>query len=260
MADDTERCIDGYLLLTHWGLCVYPPDQPMMVTFGPRGDGLYGGSSAINDRGRVPVLVLNSESETLHNVPVRQPDSPTFRFWEIAGAAHIGETPDMTPMLVREGMPVFPPASDANTIDWRWVRNAALEHLVRWADGGSPPPSFPLIDASLDAGIHRDETGNATGGIRIPELEAPVAAYSGTRPGNPLAALIGQTHPVPGGAARVALPGRGRLPARLGRRRRPGPRAGPGARHRPGRPARAGAEDRRGPVLSAPADGGAVRQ
>jgi hypothetical protein len=103
----------------------------------------------------------------------------------------------MTPMLVREGMPVFPPASDANTIDWRWVRNAALEHLVRWADVGTPPPSFPLIDASLDAGIHRDENGNATGGIRIPELEAPTAAYSGTRPGNPLAALIGQTVPYP---------------------------------------------------------------
>ena len=197
MADDTERCIDGYLLLTHWGLCVYPPDQPMMITFGRRGGGFYGGSSAIDDRGRVPVLVLNSESETLHNVPVRQPDSPTFRFWEIAGAGHIGEVPDMTPLLVREGMPVFPPASDANTIDWRWVRSAALEHLVRWAGGGAPPPSFPPIDASRDAGIHRDETGNATGGIRIPELEAPVAAYAGTRPGNPLAALIGQTVPYP---------------------------------------------------------------
>ena len=170
----------------------------MMVTFGPRGDGLYGGSCAINDRGRVPVLVLNSESETLHNVPVRQPDSPTFRFWEIAGAYHVGEVPDMTPMLVREGMPVFPPASDANTIDWRWVRNAALEHLVRWAAcGGAPPPSFPPVDASLEAGIHRDESGNATGGIRVPEVEAPVAAYSGSRPGNPLAALIGQTVPYP---------------------------------------------------------------
>jgi len=54
-----------------------------------------------------------------------------------------------------------------------------------------------LIDASLDAGIHRDETGNATGGIRVPELEAPVATHSGSRPGNPLAALIGQSVPYP---------------------------------------------------------------
>jgi len=195
MADDQERCFDGYFLLTHWGLCVYPPDQPLIVTFGPLGDGFHGGSSAINDRGRVPILVLNSESETLHNVPVRQPDSPTFRFWEIAGAAHIGVAPDMTPMLTREGLPVFPPAENANTIDWIWVRNAALEHLGRWADGGTPPPSFPLVDASLDAGIHHDEAGNATGGIRVPELEAPTAAHSGTRPGNPLAALIGQSIP-----------------------------------------------------------------
>jgi hypothetical protein len=159
--------------------------------------GYHGGSSAINDRGRVPVLVLNSESEALHNVPVRQPDTPTFRFWEIAGTAHTGDSPDFTPLLERDGLPVFPPAPDANAIDWRWVRNAALEHLVRWSDGGPPPPSFPLIDASLDAGIHRDATGNAAGGIRVPEVEAPVAAHSGSRPGNPLAALIGQTVPYP---------------------------------------------------------------
>jgi hypothetical protein len=37
----------------------------------------------------------------------------------------------------------------------------------------------------------------ATGGIRVPELEAPVAVHSGSRPGNPLAALIGQTVPYP---------------------------------------------------------------
>ena len=197
MADDTERCFDGYLLLVHWGLCVYPPDQPMMTTFAALGDGHYGGSSAINDRGRVPVLVLNSESEALHNVSVRQPDSPTFRFWEIAGTAHTSESPDLTPLLERDGLPVFPPAPDANTVNWRWVRNAALEHLVRWSDGGPPPPSFPLIDASLDAGIHRDESGNATGGIRVPELEAPVAVHSGSRPGDPLAALIGQSTPYP---------------------------------------------------------------
>ncbi len=206
MADDQERCFDGYFLITHWGLCVYPPDQPLMVTFGPLGDGLHGGSSAISDRGRVPILVLNSESETLHNVPVRQPDSPTFRFWEIAGAAHVGQVPDLTPMQAREGLPVFPPAENANTIDWTWVRNAALDHLARWADAGTPPPSFPLIEASLDAGIHHDDTGNAAGGIRVPELEAPTAVHSGTRPGNPLEALIGQTVPYPPGqlAARYA--------------------------------------------------------
>jgi Alpha/beta hydrolase domain len=195
MADDQERCFDGYFLLVHWGLCVYPPDQPMMVTFGPAGDGFYGGTSAINDRGRVPILVLNSESETLHNVPVRQPDSPTFRFWEIAGTAHTGVSGDRTPMLMREGLPVFPRPADANSVDWTWVRDAALEHLVRWAGGGTPPPSLPPVDASADGGIHRDQTGNATGGIRVPELEAPTAVHSGTRPGNPLAALIGQSTP-----------------------------------------------------------------
>ena len=46
------------------GLCPYPPDQPLQRSFRPLEDGLYAGSSAINDRGRVPILVLNSESES----------------------------------------------------------------------------------------------------------------------------------------------------------------------------------------------------
>ena len=119
-----EFLLDG--VAQSYELCVYPPDQSMMTTFAPLGDGHYGGSSAVNDRGRVPVLVLNSESEALHDVPVRQPGSATFRFWEIAGAAHTGESPDLTPMLEREGLPVFPPArltarypdADAYLRDW----------------------------------------------------------------------------------------------------------------------------------------------
>ena len=195
LVDDRERFFDGFFLLVHWGLCPYPPDQPMMATFAPLGDGFHGGSSAIHDRGRVPILVLNSESETLHNVPVRQPESATFRLWEIAGAAHTGDLPDLTQTLARDGMALFAPLEGVNTIDWTWVRNAALEHLVRWAGGGAPPPTFALIDASLADGIGHDEYGNATGGIRVPDLEAPTATHSGTRPGNPIAALVGQSTP-----------------------------------------------------------------
>ena len=232
MADDTERCFDGYLLLTHWGLCVYPPDQPMMVTFRPLGDGLYGGSSAINDRGRVPVLVLNSESEALHNVPVRQPDSPTFRFWEIAGAGHIGEVPDMTPLLVREGMPVFPPARDANTVDWRWVRSAALEHLVRWVGRRR---AAALVPADRRLPRRRDPPGrDGQRDRRHPHTRTRGAGRGvcGNQAGQPPRRAHRAGRPVPGGTARVALPGRGRLPARLGRRRRPRARGGPGPGHR----------------------------
>jgi hypothetical protein len=197
LVDDQERFFDGFLLTGHWGLCPYPPDQPLQRSFMPLEGGLYAGSSAIHDRGRVPILVLNSESETLHNLPVRQPDSPTFRFWEMAGTAHAGSeiAVELNQILARDGVGTFLQREVANTIDWSWVRNAALEHLVEWAEGGKPPPSFPPVDASLPGGIHADDAGNATGGIRLPDLEVPTARHSGTNDVNPLAALSGQSTP-----------------------------------------------------------------
>ena len=197
LVDDRERCFDGFLLSVHWGLCPYPPDQPLHRSFRPLEGGLYAGSSAINDRGRVPILVLSSESETLHNLPVRQPDSPTFRFWEMAGAAHAGSEigPERSEILARDGVGTFLQRGVVNTIDWSWVRNAALEHLVRWAQGGQAPPSFRPVDASPAGGIHTDDAGNATGGIRLPDLEVPTARHSGTNDMNPLAALSGQSIP-----------------------------------------------------------------
>jgi hypothetical protein len=197
IADDTERFFDGFFLTVHWGMCPYPPNQALVASFAPIGDGLYAGSSAIHDRGRVPILVLNSESETLHNLPVRQPDSPTFRFWEMAGTAHAagGAGAEMEAMMARDGMGTFLQNDVVNTIDWSYVRNAALEHLVDWAAGGPTPPSFPPIDATVGNGIHQDEFGNATGGIRLPDLLAPTGVHSGTNSINPLAALSGESTP-----------------------------------------------------------------
>jgi hypothetical protein len=197
IADDTERLFDAFLMYVHWGMCPYPPDQSLMESFTPVGDGLTAGSAAIHDRGRVPILVLCSESETMNNLPVRLPDSPSFRFWEMAGTAHAGGgvTAEMEEIMTRDGMAAFLQSDVVNTVDWGYVRNAALEHLVAWADGGSVPPSFPPVEATLAGGIGRDEMGNAKGGIRLPELLAPTAVHLGTNPINPLAALSGQSTP-----------------------------------------------------------------
>ena len=197
IVDDTERFFDGFFLTVHWGMCPYPPNQLLTESFAELGGGLRAGSVSINDRGRVPILVLCSESETLHNLPVRQPDSPTFRFWEMAGTAHAGGgvTVEMEAMMARDGMATFLQNDIVNTVDWSYVRNAAQEHLVAWAGGGSAPPSFPPIDATIDDGIHLDDHGNATGGIRLPDLLAPAGTHSGTNAINPLAALSGESTP-----------------------------------------------------------------
>ena len=84
------------------------------------------------------------------------------------------------------------PGTVSNDIYFWEVMNAAYDHLVRWASDGSPPPSFPLIDFEGDPPeIKRDHNGNATGGIRVPEMEVPTAQYRGTSDSEGLGALLG---------------------------------------------------------------------
>jgi hypothetical protein len=80
VAHRRDLVFDGFFLHLHWGVCPYLPDQDLGASLSPIGDSFFGGSSAIRDDGSVPILVLYSESELAHNLPVRQPDSPTFRF------------------------------------------------------------------------------------------------------------------------------------------------------------------------------------
>src|SRR5262249_54941085 len=42
----------------------------------------------IRDDLKVPVMLVNSESETMGCFPCRQPDTGKFRFWEVAGSSH----------------------------------------------------------------------------------------------------------------------------------------------------------------------------
>ncbi len=200
IAHQREHVFDGFLLTLHWGTCPYPPDQPLMTSLRPIVGGLFGSSSAIRDDGEVAVLVLCSESEVLHNYPVRQPDSDTFRFWEMAGASHVSVEirEELDAIYDRDGIAqAVATVADHNTVQWDYVRDAALRQLVKWIDSGRPPPSIPPIevDPGPPAAIRCDEQGNALGGIRLPEVAAPNATNTGTNDSNPMAALAGSTRP-----------------------------------------------------------------
>lgn len=64
-----------------------------------------------------------------------------------------------------------------------YVLRAAVAALDEWVQTGTPPPSAPRLDAlSTDpatAGYAVDEHGIATGGIRSPAVDAPVAVIRG---------------------------------------------------------------------------------
>jgi hypothetical protein len=202
IAHQRDRVFDGFLLHTHWGTCPYPPDQLLLESLSPVGGGWYGASSAIRDDGGVPIFVVCSESETLHNFPVRQPDTNAFRFWEVAGAAHgSGEArAEMEAIFVRDGLgDAIPAPVEQSAVHWSYVRDAALQLLIEWVDTGQPPPGFPPIEVALGdpPQIRRDVHGNALGGIRLPDLEVPSATNTGSNDENPLAALSGSSRPFP---------------------------------------------------------------
>lgn len=156
-----ENVFDAYIPYIDFGSAI-PFDRDF-------GEQRRGGrqSTLIREDLDVPVLVVNSETETLAYVGARQPDTDTFRFWEVAGTSHVsivrGETP--------------PGLDSPNWMSYQPVYMAGVRHVHRWLTDGVEPPRMPLIE--VDSGIERDENGNALGGIRLPDIVVPTASHSG---------------------------------------------------------------------------------
>ena len=82
---------------------------------------------------------------------------------------------------------------------FRYAENTAFRYLDRWARGGAAPPAATPISMLLNLVILRDADQNALGGVRLPDLDVPVASYSpnnsgGNVPGACL--LLGTTTPL----------------------------------------------------------------
>jgi hypothetical protein len=88
-----------------------------------------------------------------------------------------------------------------NTGGTHWVLNAAIYAINRWVVNGTPPTST-LVQVTTAPGVSpvgfvRDpDTGNVLGGVRSPQVDAPIATLTGT--GNspvPNCTLFGTTTP-----------------------------------------------------------------
>jgi len=78
------------------------------------------------------------------------------------------------------------------------VFNAAIDHLVRWAKDGTPPPSAPPLEIATvgpPAVIARDADGNALGGIRLSQHAVPTAVNTGVNTGPGFCRLNGSHEP-----------------------------------------------------------------
>ena len=140
-----------------------------------------------------PLLVLNSETESSWYHSVRQPDSDSYRLWEIAGTAHMstGTAQERDARQQRDFAPAgwapmglpLPLETNVNTLSFAPAAAAAIHHLQNWIRGGAPPPVQERVAFAGDPPtIARDEHGNALGGIRLPHFEVATATHRGASP------------------------------------------------------------------------------
>ncbi|MBI1784053.1 hypothetical protein HYR69_02830 [Candidatus Sumerlaeota bacterium] len=170
-------------------------------------------SARIRDDLNVPVFTFETETDLtfLGYAEARQEDTNRFRLWEVAGTAHAdaytvvigmtdrGDSPDAAKLVLSSN--IIPGVACNQTINCgpqHFVLNAAISAMNRWVRDGTPPPSAPRIELTADkkTGIARGPDGNALGGVRTPQLDVPIAAYSGdAQPGSPMCMLFGSTAP-----------------------------------------------------------------
>ncbi len=181
----------------------------------------------IRDDARVPVLVLQSETDVvlLGGGLAEQPDSDRLRVWEMAGAAHAdtytvsaGRHDDGTLTAQRMAELLRPTRNlmigQTDTPinagpQQHYVAQAALGHLVRWAAGGESPPSAPSLELDEErTGYVLDEHGIAKGGIRTPWVDVPSAVMGGLgQSGESFAMLFGRTDPFDDATLSTLYPG-----------------------------------------------------
>jgi len=162
----------------------------------------------------VPVLTFETETDLsqLDFFAARQPDGEHFRLWEVAGTAHadtyqlvVGPTDRGRAAADTTHLPPTRTVAALITCDLpinagpqHYVLNAAFAQLDRWVRSGIPAaraPRLVVMDGSPPI-IVRDASGNALGGIRSPQVDAPVATLSGDgQTGSQLCRLFGTTTP-----------------------------------------------------------------
>ena len=133
----------------------------------------------------VPVIQALTETDVASGFgPIaqdgRQRDARRYRYYEMAGTAHAGvhKGVDVIPnLLALEDTCLNPLNTHADgPVFGSYLLNAMWKNLERQVRKRDPPPRGKLIEVE-DGAIVRDAFGNAVGGLRLPELDLPVATY-----------------------------------------------------------------------------------
>jgi hypothetical protein len=135
----------------------------------------------------VPVYhaITETDIEILFGIVARQDDTPTFRYYEVAGGGHliIHLGVEVIPGLFLEDLCEFPLNTTADgPVFFSYTLNAMWDNMEKQVRKGRVPPVGVQMDVDLNTGdVLRDVYGNGLGGVRLPSMEVPTATYI---PGN----------------------------------------------------------------------------
>ena len=185
---------------------------------------VHGGGGRIRDDQEVKIFKLMAETDMPRRAAEPQPNTDTFRQWEVAGTSHVDVPFEMEwsrVRLLRDGQPLENAAPRDpgcalpahSTVPFRDVMNAAFVHLVNWVQDGTPPPiAEPLQVARMmpELEFARDEHGNILGGIRLAEHVVATARNTGMNSGdNGFCFLYGSHEPFDAATLRALYPNHG---------------------------------------------------
>lgn len=118
----------------------------------------------------VPVFVILTMTEGTNPINSRS----NVVQWEVAGATH-NDTYLVSRGVVEQGAAStvrIECANPMNDFPSFWVYDAAIDWLHRWVRKGEKPPSAPALQTATN------QAGNVQGGVRIQDIEVPIAAYT----------------------------------------------------------------------------------
>ena len=145
------------------------------------------------------------EGDVLDSLELRRPDSDApgnlYRYYEVPGAPHmdasyyrhmpvvedqvkVGQQPFVSAWPLAYGCDINIPLQDHPL--FRYAVSAALDNIDRWVREGVPAPKAERLAvrrAGEKSELVLDKFGNATGGIRSPYLDVPIATYHPKTPG-----------------------------------------------------------------------------
>lgn len=211
-----EGAVDGFLLQGYlgFGTPLAVGEAVVDVTDNSAGGTVLRATNRLRELSDAKVFVVHSELEATVALTMRQPDSDSFRCWEVAGTTHasmqtlLQRGPRLQRDLGTAGAGFLANADSSaithgqagyNALPLGPVVDAALHHLNAWIAEGTAPPRLPRLEFTGEpAQLARDEDGIAVGGARLPQVQAPTVTNSCVPLQDGLfAAVLGSSRPFP---------------------------------------------------------------